>query len=146
MKCKELMVGDLVADSRGLPMVITNVDNDYAYAHNYRDFWKGCEFDNDDEPPIPIPVTPEILEKNGWCLNPILKCYSDVPSWLYEEDETNLVLQFSTKQYGGLLNIFDERRIRNLSNFIWKNTLYVHELQHVLRLCGLNKLADNFKI
>ncbi|MBQ0088527.1 MAG: hypothetical protein KBT27_04250 [Prevotellaceae bacterium] len=23
---------------------------------------------------------------------------------------------------------------------------YVHELQHALRLCGLNDLADNFKI
>lgn len=33
----------------------------------------------------PIPLTPEILEKNGWYLDPILKCYSDTPSWLYEE-------------------------------------------------------------
>lgn len=23
---------------------------------------------------------------------------------------------------------------------------YIHELQHALRLCGLNDLADNFKI
>lgn len=23
---------------------------------------------------------------------------------------------------------------------------YVHELQHALRLCGLNELADNFKV
>ena len=28
----------------------------------------------------------------------------------------------------------------------WCKTIYLHELQHALRLCGLNDLADNFKL
>ena len=31
-------------------------------------------------------------------------------------------------------------------SFLRINVFYVHELQHALRLCGLNELADNFKI
>lgn len=94
----------------------------------------------------PIPLTPEILEKNGWYLDPILKCYSDTPSWLYEEGGTELLLRFSTKESTGALGIFDGQKIRTMSDFLWKGTLYVHELQHVMRLCGFNGLADKFKV
>ena len=47
-------------------MQITNVGDDYAYATfegNEGDPW---EFDDKDEQPQPILLTPEILEKNGW--------------------------------------------------------------------------------
>lgn len=95
----------------------------------------------------PIPLTPEILEKNGWYLDPILKCYSDTPSWLYEEGgKEELLLRFSTKESTGALGIFDGQKIRTMTDFLWKDTLYVHELQHTMRLCGFNGLADNFKI
>ena len=95
----------------------------------------------------PIPLTPEILEKNGWYLDPILKCYSDTPSWLYEEGgKEELLLRFSTKESTGALGIFDGQKIRTMSDFLWKGTLYVHELQHVMRLCGFNGLADKFKV
>ena len=94
----------------------------------------------------PIPLTPEILEKNGWYLDPILKCYSDTPSWLYEEGGTELLLRFSTKESTGALGIFDGQKIRTVSDFLWKGTLYVHELQHTMRLCGFNELADKFKV
>ena len=94
----------------------------------------------------PIPLTPEILEKNGWYLDPILKCYSDTPSWLYEEGGTELLLRFSTKESTGALGIFDGQKIRTMSDFLWKGTLYVHELQHTMRLCGFNGLADKFKV
>lgn len=30
--------------------------------------------------------------------------------------------------------------------YILKDFSYVHELQHALRLCGLNELSDNFKV
>lgn len=32
MKCRELMVGDFCRSRHGLPMQITNVGDDYAYA------------------------------------------------------------------------------------------------------------------
>ena len=94
----------------------------------------------------PIPLTPEILEKNGWNLDPVLQCYTSTPLWLYGEGSINLLLQFPTKQSAGSLKIIDNQKIRSLSDFTWKDRLYIHELQHVLRLCGFNKLADNFKV
>ena len=94
----------------------------------------------------PIPLTPEILEKNGWNLDTVLQCYTSTPLWLYGEGIINLLLQFPAKQSAGSLEIFDNQKIRSLSDFTWKDRLYIHELQHALRLCGLNKLADNFKV
>ena len=93
-----------------------------------------------------IPLTPEILEKNGWNLDPVLQCYTSTPLWLYGECSINLLLQFPTKQSAGSLKIIDNQKIRNLSDFTWKDRLYIHELQHALRLCGFNKLADDFKV
>lgn len=94
----------------------------------------------------PIPLTPKILEKNGWNLDPVLQCYTSTPLWLYGEGSINLLLQFPTKQSAGSLKIIDNQKIRNLSDFTWKDRLYIHELQHALRLCGFNKLTDNFKV
>lgn len=92
----------------------------------------------------PIPLTPEILEKNGWYSKSVLQ--GDGPSWLYEEGGMTILLHFPTEQYTGLLYILDGQIIRNIHSFMWNGTLYVHELQHALRLCGLDELADNFKI
>lgn len=33
-----------------------------------------------------------------------------------------------------------------VTDIVHKCGHYVHELQHALRLCGLNELADNFKV
>ena len=65
MKCRELQIYDWITDNNGFPMQITNVGDDYAYATfegNEGDPW---EFDNKDDQPKPIPLTAEILEKNG---------------------------------------------------------------------------------
>ena len=94
----------------------------------------------------PIPLAPEILEKNGWNLDSVLQYYTSTPLWLYGEGTINLLLQFPTKQSAGSLKIIDNQKIRNLSDFTWKDRLYIHELQHALRLCGFNKLADDFKV
>ena len=63
MKCQELQIWDWITDRHGLPMQITNVGDDYAYATfegNEGDPW---EFDDKDEQPQPIPLTTEILER-----------------------------------------------------------------------------------
>ena len=94
----------------------------------------------------PIPLTPEILEKNGWSLDSVLQCYTSTPLWLYREGIINLLLQFPAKQSAGSLEIFDNQKIRSLFDFTWKDRLCIHDLQHALRLCGFNKLADDFKV
>ena len=127
MLCKELMYGDWCCDQHGFPMQITNVGDDYAYATfegNEGDPW---EFDDKDDQPQPIILTPEILEKNGW---------KDDGLWYEYQDGTNTI-QSCLPDMRGIINGIE------IKEFQCK---YVHQYQHLLRLCGLNELADNFKI
>ena len=72
----------------------------------------------------PIPLTHEILEENGW--------------WLNVEDEwMHYEVNFTIEKFNGRFQCYDINQIKLDS---------VHELQHALRLCGLNELADNFKV
>ena len=147
MKCRELQFGDWCCSGHGLPMQITNVGEDYAYATwegNEGDPW---EFDDKDDQLQPIVLTPEILEKNGWNFSVVTKVTTGEDGyWVYEEGGIELLLHFPIRPIAGLLRIFDKWLIRRMPDFMWKDTLYVHELQHALRLCGLNELADNFKV
>lgn len=74
----------------------------------------------------PVPVTREILEKNGW------KCKGD----------------YMILNIGGNTLYW----VENLNCGLYKNKYnmctckYVHQLQHALRLCGFDTLADVFKI
>ena len=124
IKCRALMVGDWCCDKHGFPMQITNVGDDNAYATfegNEGDPW---EFDDKDDQPQPIVLTPEILEKNGWW-------YNVEDMWLHEE------VGFFIEKFNGRFQCYDINQIKLDS---------VHQLQQALRLCGLNELADNFKV
>jgi len=81
----------------------------------------------------PIPLTPEIPEKNGFVLKP------DGWLWCKEkgiEDKNYIFIQFRKN--------CEEVRLIEL-NFInkvlakYEHMHYVHELQHALRLCGIEK-------
>ena len=72
----------------------------------------------------PIILTHEILEENGWWFN-----VED--EWLHYE------VNFTIEKFNGRFQCYDINQIKLDS---------VHELQHTLRLCGLNELADNFKV
>lgn len=77
----------------------------------------------------PIPLTEEILKKNGFERNSIYLEKDNVMVFLGER------IMFS---------FFDDWAAEcTIDNFTIK---YVHELQHLLRLCGLSYLADNFKV
>lgn len=84
----------------------------------------------------PIPLTAEILEKNDW----------------EKEDISTICVEY-TFTLGCcymMVRITNGNAYCELSVFhgpkISMNIQYVHELQHALRLCGLNNLADNFKV
>ena len=127
IRCRALMVGDWCCDEHGFPMQITNVGDDYAYATfegNEGDPW---EFDDKDDQPQPIPLTPEILEKNGW---------KEAEYWHEYQDGENII-QCCLPDMRGRVNGIE------IENFKCE---YVHQYQHLLRLCGLNELADNFKV
>lgn len=153
MLCKELQYGDWCCNKHGFPMQITNVGDDYAYATfegNEGDPW---EYDDKDEQPQPIPLTPEILEKNEWKSdNNISECLgievfaSEKNKCCVEfdgEDEYsfNTYERWEDTDYYGAPMDWGYRYITSIYHL-----RYVHELQHALRLCGLDELADNFKV
>ena len=100
-----------------------------------------------------IPITPEILVKNGFDPETFLTAewekevyFKEFSSCVVEPDDSGKYIFGTTKYWSKTYSdgspidwgTMYESRIYNLQ--------YVHELQHALRLCGLNELADNFKV
>ena len=127
IRCKDLMVGDWVANRNGSPMQIVAVDEDNAYACEGNEERPWIFGDDEGYEPQPIILTPEILEKNGW---------KDDGLWYEYQDGMNTIQSC----------LPDMRGIINGIEIIEFQCKYVHQYQHLLRLCGLNELADNFKI
>ena len=75
----------------------------------------------------PILLTPEILEKNGWERNGI---------FMEKRIDENTHLSW-TDICGSVLS---------QGNYYMCDCNYVHTLQHALRLCGGDELANNFKV
>ena len=71
----------------------------------------------------PIPLTPEILEKNGLANDPY-GCH-------FVEDEY-MDLEISSEEEGIYWTI-------NYNEYAILKLKYVHQLQHALRLCGIKK-------
>ena len=124
IRCKDLMVGDWVANRNGSPMQIVAVDEDNAYACEGNEERPWIFGDDEGYEPQPIPLTPEILDKNGWW-------YNVEDMWFHEE------VDFCIEKFNGRFQCYEINQIKLDS---------VHQLQQTLRLCGLNELADNFKI
>lgn len=77
---------------------------------------------------VPIPITPEILEKNGWNKEP-----SENVTWYkYRTDKSNLYIckdSFNNKDWLVCVAL-DKHCVANIN--------YVHQLQHLLFGLGLN--------
>lgn len=78
----------------------------------------------------PIPLTPEILEKNGFELR------DDFFYHMVDDNPHHYDFKLKNGNDGYILEY-------NTYNLIIR---YVHRLQRALRLCRLNDLADNFKV
>lgn len=77
----------------------------------------------------PIPLTLEILEKNGW----VFMEGQDYSTFLVPSKWVNQSVSFALKVDGETYSIANTFTIK-----------YVHELQNALKFCGLEELADNF--
>lgn len=119
LEASDLMIGDWVycrimnsnARIREICLGFCNIITDHEYV---------CFADL-----FPIPLTQEILEKNGWYFDDLV----------YEWYSNNKAMKLYGKDCSSL-SILDGSVVVG----------YVHELQHALRLCGLNELADSFKV
>lgn len=74
----------------------------------------------------PIPITPEILEKNGFTRYG--QVYANLQQWVgkFGYKRKALVQDIRTGEWG--------------TNDVWIN--YIHEFQHVLKLCRIDKTIE----
>ena len=128
MKEKDLMIGDKV-----MVKVLSQIPNTYVL-HT----WTANDYSRDIQVK-PIPLTAEILEKDGWERDIDKEWeYNNshiLPHYCYQWEKRNVKIEM----YAGLEGF-------TISLIIGRRFYAVHELQHVLRLYGLDELADNFKI
>ena len=114
MKAQDLMIGDWVRPLNvNSPFQIVEIGPDYICNYSDTAIWVLDEIE-------PIPITAEILEKNGFI-------YNDIPFVLAWE-------QFGLSIYGTHGNY----RI-NCGQNVGMDVSYVHQLQHALRLCQIEK-------
>ena len=140
IKTNELMLNDWVYRSEiygedidsPYPVQLHLIEN---WTHRGKDYVVDVGCDDDDELSInainPIPLTEEILLKNGFVLR---AGYLDGNEYILPGED---------------LYIFYEKDIKKMSVELGPrdiDILYVHQLQHLLRMCGLDELADNLKI
>ena len=139
MKCKELMVGDWIANEDKIPMQIYSVYGNCAYADDYKSaLW---EFKDREYEPQPIEITPELLKANGWKVYDYDFLEGAYPSFCYRE-ENHLEWRL------GMLSILIDYEKDNERVYadILVPCKYVHQLQQVLRIAGMTELANNFKV
>lgn len=143
MKCRNLMVFDWIMNSHDFPMQVTAVGDDYLYADfegNEGDVW---EFDDKINVPNPIPITREFLEKNGCNFYERELDYDFATRWFPKEK-----IYFEWRNGSKTLFIWFDYEPNNDGVYadIVVPVKYVHEMQQVLRLAGLDDIANNFKI
>ena len=139
MKANELMIGDWVGrvfddkriDYRQVDWIRTG-----EIGMRYQKVWAiGCI--------EPIPLTPEILEKNGFERSVV------IPSNFYRNiDNERLIFSPHSSCYGLGYVHWDESNDADIMHRleVQQPIMYIHQMQHALRLFGLDQLADNFKI
>lgn len=145
MKANELMLGDYIkiAVANTGYLRVTAIYPDAVVAEDNRGI--------DDCYPITImsgiPITPEILEKNrfyyGYTANEeemceMLACGYPEKGWCYGEGAGEIKVIFPNETDGGIIRIDDECNDRAIA-FVFVKQVFVHELQHALRLCGIEK-------
>lgn len=125
LKVTDLMVGDLVL-FEGTPAKISGIricDEPCAQT-NLHDIWFVVGFE-------PIPLTSEILEKNGFERNEFIPHYNSID---------NRVSLHNDKEYMNSVNEWhvhiDSEDYCSIANC---ELTHVHELQHILRLCKIDK-------
>lgn len=118
---KDLMIGDWLRDSFGNIGQVYRLDPGRVHLRLLQERPQDEEYIVHDIEPIPL--TPEILEKNGLA--------KDAYGCCFKEDKY-MAMEITAEEEGIYWTInYNEYGILKLE--------YVHQLQHALRLCGINK-------
>lgn len=142
MNATELMIGDLVIKDYNIIRVKEILSFGADNARNINGEWiigEDCNMICEDNISIdyiePIPLTEEILEKNGFERSTTIYFHT-----AYKYSDPNLPM------YVGIATPNEEIGFHfSFDNFGYF-CHYVHELQHYIRIHGFEELADNLKI
>ena len=126
MRLEELMVGDLVYSSfSDIPCKVQYLElRESGYGSVKTSNVDGIK---DIASLYPIPLTPEIIEKNGFKYNPFGTGFYECKT-----EEGNITC---TKILDCWLFYINDNMIPNHFH-------YLHELQHALKLCGIEKTIE----
>lgn len=135
MKANELMIGDWVTfkdaveDNYILPVKIVGIGYQYEGGEDECLVQIGssesCDIIDIDDEIVGIPLTAEILEKNGF----IGIMGGNGIEYTSEEFKLRVIYRINNEGWTIYANHFG----------FDKKDLYVHKLQHALRLCGIEK-------
>lgn len=155
MKANELQIGDWVrvlpisrkveAHNSQVGALTRNVNDTMNIEGGYFPSWRGWSVS--EEYIEPIPLTAEILEANGFdIIEEIAVYHSDgtIGEGMWQNDCLCCGYDNTKGQFEFYTFSFDPEEDDIICQI--KHILFVHELQHALRLCGLDDLADNFKV
>ena len=121
MKVSDLMIGDWVyMEKSGKPVRVESVG--YTVFAGYEHFQ---EIDGSLYGINPIPLTHEILEKNGWILKEF-GCHKQF-QYSFEDCDTEIILKIDYENPNFIISCFR----------VGFELKYVHELQHLLNLCKI---------
>ena len=134
MKANELMIGDYIMLYEDI-YIIEEISSK-GWAHIIYNDGSKCRVPLSTDYILgeltPVPLTSEILEKNGF----VKQAYD---GWLISENDGRRLIEYRTDYFDGLLIInYAEEPFSKLTIKV----KYVHELQHALRLCGINKKIE----
>ena len=124
MKPEELMIGDLVL-YKDKPIMVWEIDEYYNRINTEPDGYNAitCVEISDIKP---IPLTDEILEGNEFY-------YESNVGQVWDDGEYEVIVDLYDVEIRVIKN---RKEILSLEYF---DKIYVHELQHALRLCEINK-------
>ena len=126
MKPEELMIGDWLLWDNTLPCIVTTIGCDYIETTK-------CGITLAESHLLQgVPLTPEILEQNGF----VKQAYD---GWLIIENNGRGTIEYRTDYFDGMLRINYTKKPFSKISIKLK---YVHELQHALRLCGIDKTIE----
>ena len=144
MKANELMIGDWVFLKNGKVLQTCQVTVIGNATQNRNDIGKYVCLDMSDEFPTcifeideisPIPITPEILEKNGFEVQDQGGGRKDVWTGFGIDYEGDIEVEF---QYNVPVYLKIDGGFKG-EYYTSANIKYIHQLQHALRLCGIEK-------
>jgi hypothetical protein len=155
MEKNELMIGDIVFHENYGNAIIESIDNDFGdspsvklvsenikHKDGYKYGYCWCDLDEI----FPIPLTPEILEKNGFHVNGMPNSIASVKGIDDWSDDTYVWSRQETPDERMFVSVYMD----DPANFFVEvycqychadgiHVKYLHELQHALKLCGIEK-------